>query len=391
MDPSPQDPAPGRVEAVRRRLAHRHGEHLLAEMETSPDPRPRRDTAGVVAYGIALAVHLVTVVLAVAGVLLVVLGWSTVVRPLVGAVLLIVAFALRPRFGRLPDDTPVLSRAEAPRLFALIDEVAAVAGTRGVDAVAVGSEFNASVTTYGLRQRRVLRVGLGLWEVMSWEQRVAVLGHEVGHYAHGDTRHQRVIGGALRSLALWLHMLSPIESPSLVERFANALMFLPRCAVRGVLLLLDHLTMRASQRAEYLADRTAARAGSTAAATELMDVLLLGSAVGTELRRASVAAQTRGVSGGRTEVADGLWERLAAHTASVPEREYERLRRVAALRGHSVDATHPPTHLRRRCLADGEQSAALITVDRAMADAVAGELAAARAKLARQVVRDYAG
>ncbi|MFF2851376.1 M48 family metallopeptidase [Streptomyces sp. NPDC058001] len=391
MDPSPEDAAPGRVEAVRRRLAHRHGEQLLTEMTTATDPRPRRDTAGVVAYGIALAVHLVTVVLTVAGVLLVVLGWSTVIQPIIGAVLLIVAFALRPRFGRLPDDTPVLSRAEAPRLFALIDEIAAVAGTRGVDAVAVGPEFNASVTTYGIRQRRVLRVGLGLWEVMSWEQRVAVLGHEVGHYAHGDIRHQQVIGGALRSLALWLHMLSPIASPTLIERFANALMFLPRCAVRGLLLLLDHLTLRASQRAEYLADRTAARAGSAAAATEVMDVLLLGSAVGTELRRASVSAQTRRGTGGRTEVADGLWERLAAHTASVPEHEFERLRRVGALRGHSVDATHPPTHLRRRCLTEGEQCAGLVRIEDATADAVAGELAAARARSAQQVVRDYAG
>jgi hypothetical protein len=35
---------------------------------------------------------------------------------------------------------------------------------------------------------------------------------------------------------------------------------------------------------------------------------------------------------------------------SIPAHEYERLRRVGARRGHSVDSTHPPTHLRRTCL-----------------------------------------
>ncbi|MFE5211097.1 hypothetical protein [Streptomyces sp. NPDC056600] len=51
--------------------------------------------------------------------------------------------------------------------------------------------------------------------------------------------------------------------------------------------------------------------------------------------------------------AEGLWERLAEEIASVPDHEIERLRRARARQGHTVDSTHPPTHLRRRCLALG--------------------------------------
>ncbi|TDU73532.1 hypothetical protein [Streptomyces sp. KS 21] len=77
--------------------------------------------------------------------------------------------------------------------------------------------------------------------------------------------------------------------------------------------------------------------------------------------------------------------------AAVPEHEYERLRRVAARRGHSVDSTHPPTHLRRRCAAAGGPYTAQVTHDEDRAAAVAQELATARAALARRVIRDYAG
>lgn len=69
----------------------------------------------------------------------------------------------------------------------------------------------------------------------------------------------------------------------------------------------------------------------------------------------------------------------------------QRLRRAAARRGHSVDSTHPPTHLRRRCAAAGGPHPAGVVHDTARAAAVSAELAAARALLARRVIRDHAG
>ncbi|MFD4972749.1 hypothetical protein [Streptomyces sp. NPDC058424] len=49
--------------------------------------------------------------------------------------------------------------------------------------------------------------------------------------------------------------------------------------------MLDHLTLRATQRAEYLADREAACAASTEAAVGLMDRLLTTDSVAVTLRR----------------------------------------------------------------------------------------------------------
>ncbi|WUS98819.1 M48 family metallopeptidase [Streptomyces sp. NBC_00708] len=389
VDPGQPEEPTGRLEVLRHRLARQHGERLLAEVTTDEALRPRRDTAGVLALALALAVHGVTVALFVGGLLLVVLGWGGAL-PLLGALCLLITWTLRPRFARLPQDEPVLRRADAPELFALIDEIAATVGTSGVHAVSFNAEFNASVSEYGLRRRRLLTVGLGLWEALGTEQRIALLGHELGHYANGDTRHGLIVGNALRSLDTWRYLLSPVPQPTLMESVFNALYLLPRSAVVGVLMVLDHLTLRATQRGEYLADSLAARCGSTEAAVGMMDRLLVSASAETLLLRESNALrsrQTRSASSAKDgDAADGLWERLAARMAAVPASEYERQRRCGALRGHSVDSTHPPTHLRRARLLAVAARPAAVTLDATRRAALRAELSGVRATMARRVL-----
>ncbi|WP_308346495.1 M48 family metallopeptidase [Streptomyces sp. ISL-66] len=400
VDPGAPDPDRGRIATVRRRLARAHGEQLAAGIGRGEDGPAALDTPTVLAYGISVVVHAVTAALVVVAGVLVIDGWHTGIQPVLGVLVLVIAAALLPRPGRLPKHAPVLYRADAPRLFELIDEVGAAVGTSGVHAVVVEPVANAGVTTYGFRNRRVMYLGLGLWEILSPQELVALLGHELGHFANGDVRSSYLTGWALHALQRWHHLLTPTPLPPLAPLWHQAadlllrvLAFLPRWAVYGVTHLLDGLTMRASQRAEYRADTGAARVGSTEAAVALMDRMLLCEAVQPQLRRESVAAQMRGGAQGRAlrDAAErGLWERLGERMGSVPESEYERLRRVSARRGHSVDDTHPPTHLRRRCLASAGAHPARVVCDAARTEAVAAELAPVRAELARRVIRDYA-
>ncbi|MCZ4119182.1 M48 family metallopeptidase [Streptomyces sp. H39-S7] len=413
-DSAEPDALPGRIGAHRVALARRHGEQLHAELAGGGDQSPRRDAHSVLAYALACAVHLFTVALAAIGLLLVVLGWDTVVEPIIGVILLVVAFALRPRLGRLPGDGVVLRRADAPALFTLLDQVAEGVSTRAADAVIVDVRFNASVQAYGWRRRRRVDIGLPLWETLTAQQRVALLGHEFGHYANGDTRHGLVVHTALRSLVTWYEVFTPARRNSrmvradglgelaqraarppaeaglvrLAEALADALMVIPRYAVLGVLRLLDHLTVRSAQRAEYLADRMAAGTGSSEAAVGLFDRLLTGESVSNDLRTQAVRARTRLPGVDPKAVEAGLWTHLATRITSIPAREYDRLRRVSVLRGHAVDATHPPTHLRRSLIADGAQLPGTVVLDAAAVAAIDAELAPARTRLARDVVRD---
>ncbi|WP_221347794.1 M48 family metallopeptidase [Streptomyces beigongshangae] len=388
VDPGQPVAEHGKLERRRRRLTRRHGERLLGEVAAGETLRPRRDAAGIAAHLLALAVHGVTVALAVGAVWFLVTGWGGA-GVVLGVFLAVLAWTLRPRFSELPDDRPLLGRADAPALFGLIDEVAAVVGTRGVDTVAVSAELNASVTTYGIRGRRLLTLGLPLWEILTPQERIAVLGHELGHYSNGDTRHGLIIGNALRSLSIWRYFVAPTPDPTLVEAFVNLVYLVPRSLLQGLLALLDRLTLRATQRAEYLADSMAARAGSTEAAASVMNRFLVLDSAETMLRREANAQQ---VGRGRRGTADrepwqGLWERLRAHMASIPETEYERQRRVAALRGHSVDATHPPTHLRRTCLLTGPPLSAAVTPDAGTESRISTELAAASRTVAQRIVK----
>lgn len=383
-------PERGGLKAFEQALAARHAEQLYTELaHGGAAGAPRRDAAALGAYAVAAAVHLVTVALAVAGLLLIVLGWHTVVQPVAGVALLALAVLLRPRLAELPDDAPVLRRADAPRLYALLDEIADEAGTRRIDAVVVVAHPNAAVWTYGVRRRRVLEIGLGLWEILTPQQRLALLGHEFGHYANGDSRHGLVVHTALRALSTWYYVLTPDVRPvGPAAVVAAGLMRCVRFAAYSLLRLLDVLTLRAAQRAEYLADRMAARLASTAATVELLDRLLLADSVSNALRQQVVIARTRKRGIDPRAVEAGLWSHVAAHAASVPEHETERLRRVAALRRHTVDATHPPTHLRRALLAASEPLPARITFEAATVKAVDAELAGARRRVAQAFMRD---
>ncbi|ANS67460.1 peptidase M48, Ste24p [Streptomyces lincolnensis] len=376
-----------RLESLRHELAQRYGEQLLAELSAEGEQRRGgRDTAGILAYAIALAVHGVTATLVASGLWILIAGSGAVAKGL-GILLLALAWPLRPRLNRLPKDARVLTRTEAPELYGLVDEIARTLGTKGVDTIVVDTEVNASVTHYGLG-RRLLTLGIPLWEVLTPQQRIALLGHELGHFTNGDTRHGLVVGTAYRSLSLWHYFLAPTPNPTLLEMFVNLVYLVPRSLIQGVLMLLDLLTARASQRSEYLADAVAARAGSTEAAVGLMDRLLVTDSVVTTLHRETNSRRTRRPGQSSTDDSEGLWEALTAHMTSIPPSEYDRQRRAAALRGHSVDSTHPPTHLRRRLLLTGPPAPATVTADAGRADLIATELTGARKALAREVVRD---
>ncbi|WP_329038069.1 M48 family metallopeptidase [Streptomyces sp. NBC_00178] len=381
----------GPLERMRRATARRHGELLHARVSGDGSGRRAGDLSVVLAYAIACAVHGVTVVLAALGVWCVVAGWGGF-GVLLGLILLFVAWNLRPRLPRLPEEGPLLRRDDAPALYGLVDEIARVAGTRGVDVIAVDTDVNAGVMSCGVRGRRLLTLGLPLWEVLTPQQRIALLGHELGHYGNGDTRRGIIPATAYRSLVAWWEYTAPTRNPSPLEMVLNLLCLVPRALIVVVLRTLDKLTMRSTRHAEYLADSFAAEAGSSVAAAELMDRLLVLDSVVVTLQRASndprAARRGAGGAGGVEERAERLWASLAADAASVPEHEYERSRRVSAIRGHCVDATHPPTHLRRERLLSLTPVPAAVVMDDEREQRISEELADARRLLARRILTD---
>ncbi|MGA5816309.1 M48 family metallopeptidase [Kitasatospora sp. NPDC094028] len=378
----------------RERAAVERTDRLFEELaEGRAGATGRRDW--LLASSVAALVHLSTIALFCWGLWLLVTG-NTPLR-CIGAAALGLVVLLRPRLGRVPRDSGVLTRAEAPALYGLADRVADEVGAAPVDVIRVEADFNASFGLVGLRRRSVLSLGLPLWESLDEQQRIALLGHEFGHRVNGDHRRSLLLGSAIGTLVAWYHLARPSRlrrpgAPLFIligEMIANALMTCVAWLLHRVVLLLDRLTSRAGHQAEYHADTLAARAGGTEAARGVLAALLLDGSVSIAVSRFRAEGRRRPVrtrAGAGTPAAatapDALWERLREHLASVPATEHERLRRCSAWERAAVDATHPPTHLRLALVERAPAREAAVTTDAAETAAIAAELAPHRARIA---------
>jgi Zn-dependent protease with chaperone function len=250
------------------------------------------------------------------------------------------------------------------------------------------ANFNAAHGKIGLRRRPVLWLGMPLWEVLSDEQRVALLGHEFGHQVNGDLAYGLVVGTALRTLSDWYRLLQPSfrwkRTLSLFDLgeligSAAAVGFL-RTIGFGVGLLFRSqlaLVLRSSQQAEYYADSLGATIGSRDAAMACMDTLHLAGPCVLAVQYAA-----------KRHIQD-VWVAERHFVTELPAKEWERFRRIDAARGTSIDTSHPPTTLRVELLRLSPVLSPRIELSAYESLAIAGELEGARQVIAGRI-RDRA-
>jgi Zn-dependent protease with chaperone function len=296
------------------------------------------------------------------------------------------AFALfvqpyRPRRGKA--ERLEVSRDAAPSLYGLIDEVAAAVGAPPVTIVQIDSRFNAS---YGSPRRgeKVLSLGLCLWSALDSQERVALLGHELGHAVNGDLRRLVVVRRAIFSLWMWQILLTPARSLTrrrgqrsrddalvrLAEYLTPVIMLPFAFAISLLRAGLDLISSRNGQRSEYYADELAARTGGSDAAVSLTEEQLAG--------ETCTRAMTRAVK--FTAGADP-WPAVREQVLATPQAEWERLRRVARRRLSRIDVSHPPTQLRADLLRARPVREPSVVLDAGVAAEIHRELAPAAATI----------
>lgn len=178
--------------------------------------------------------------------------------------LLIVSFGVYwlPKPTRKPKN--ILDPKRFPETYKQVNEVAGLLGAKKVSALIFNGEWNASISEYGFTRKVYMTIGLPLWEVLSQEERVALLSHEFGHKMNLDLSWSFFIVNTFDILSKWYDALLPVSS-QLHENSMFSLIMLP---VRAVLklcsypilwlfYLLVHLYWQDSQRAEYYADAAA--------------------------------------------------------------------------------------------------------------------------------------
>jgi len=340
-------------EKRRRERALQRAQRLHDEMRTQGLEDRHVDAGRVLTYALALALLLIPLGLLGLGWLLLVISDFSPVGIVLAAILAATAAVTRPRFGRRNKRDITVDRGAAPTLYAVVDRICAAEGARPPAHIVVEGNFNAATRFVGLRRRVELRIGVPLWAMLDDQQRVAVLAHEIGHQVNGDSMHGLVVGGAYSTLIELLLLFMP----SRVHRvtFGAAMSELLRRGVATLLMAvkrgMELLVARPHQRAEYRADSVASRVAGRDATAGMLRTLLLCESCSYAIQR----ARSRG-SG------DDAYHIVRDHITSIPERERERLRRVAARQGSQVDASHPPTPLRMEWVATTPSTKPLVTM-----------------------------
>jgi hypothetical protein len=121
----------------------RLGDRLAAELLDAESLEPRLTASRIAAYAIAVSVHLFTLALAVGGVALAVIAFPDPFALVAAFIMLALAWLMRPRLGKLPE-AGLLTRDEAPRLYALTDRVADALEVPHVDVIEITHDFNTS-------------------------------------------------------------------------------------------------------------------------------------------------------------------------------------------------------------------------------------------------------
>lgn len=175
---------------------------------------------------------------------------------------------------------PELDGPRAPELLALVRDVAARMRTAPPSRVFLVAEANAYVVEHGgflgFGARRWLAIGLPLLHAFDRTELVAVLAHELGHYAAGDTRLAGIAYRTRRRLAHAFTALSGTPtSLGIIELGRGIVQWL----VTGYAKLYLRATATISQAQELAADEASvALGGRDAAASALTKVELADAA-----------------------------------------------------------------------------------------------------------------
>ncbi len=301
----------------------------LVDRLTAGGGRSRR-VARAGAFLMATGVHLTAIGLLALGVALLVLGDNWVQRLLAVPALLPPVALLLTR--RSEETLEQVDASAAPEFTALLGELAEALGSVPPTYVAVDGDINASAERRGLRARRLV-IGAPLWAALGPQGRIALLGHELGHFANRDVVHGRYVWWSMRSLYRWIDLVTPdglVSTEGRTPVFATIITAPVRIPLVGYLELMWKVNAAASRHDELRADTAAAALAGTPGAVELLETLLLVDIIDVAANRAAVDARRPDLAVEIRAKIDGVSE---AARRALPTKGDE----------SSVDRSHPRT------------------------------------------------
>jgi heat shock protein HtpX len=342
VNPAHKEKYVRKLDLIYEKLGRKFGEAMLQQVCERQSLRPGFRFPRLIVYLLATFVHTVSLFFLLGSIYFLTKWQDHWLFALLGLFLIGVAWVTRPRLGKLDKSEKIVSREEHPELYKVMDNLCGAAGVRPVDGIVIDHLFNASVRTVGLRGKRILTLGLPLFTILPKDERLALLGHEIGHFANGDAARSVYVGGAIDTLAMW-HDLLDVQHVDEIEGvfgivsgfFMKGVALIPY----GLYLLIIHLLWQDKQRAEYYADLVGAELSGTKASITLMEKILFDQTFYHVVQKSAV-----------TKNRSSLLFNLREKVAELPSKEIRRLKRVSQLELSQLNLTHPPNAYRIKFL-----------------------------------------
>lgn len=366
------------------RIGKRNSEKLLAEFQNKEHLSPKISLSLVLAFTIATLTHLMTIMMFILGTLIILFGNFSVPSIVLGACLLLTGWFLFPKMEKFPKK--VALREDFPTLFQTVFAISEKLQTQPVDAIILDRNFNASFGTAGWKRKKVLTLGLPLISILSPQEFVALLGHELAHDINGDPMRGRYIGTAIDSLSRWHALFMPSRMgyirrgcvAAFTNYIANTLMAIFSVVPWLMAYFLSHLLWRASQRAEYLADYLSSEVGGKQATLSLLRKLYFHPTFVNVVKKSTLLEKPR-----------PFFEFFKDEVANMPEENYARLVAMAQKEVEEFGTMHPPLPYRVKVMEGRSDTSPGFILSSAQYEAILQETEKLHGKIQKELTEQY--
>ncbi|MCM3574545.1 M48 family metallopeptidase [Mesobacillus subterraneus] len=383
MDHSPSEKTGSKLNALYEKLGNKRGQKVFQELVSQQELRQRISFSKSLAFMAATIVHLISISLFLLGLYLLIFQNDHFMFIAAGLILIGIAWLARPRVPKLDKDEHLISRQEFPFLFKAVDQLADAMHVKRIDGIIIDDEFNASVAQVGWRRRKIIKIGLPLFSIMEPEEQLAILAHEFGHISNGDLTRSFYIGTALYTLQTWYELLNPVpideyDSMGFFEIPVYYFMAFLALIPYSIFLLLVHLLFDDSQKGEYLADERAAKAVGYKYLISSMEKFQYADTFYLKIRELAVRKNTM-----------NLFHAVHEQIKIMPDREKERLSRLAQHETSKLDSTHPPTAYRIKLLENLKAAPSALAVGKGTLAMMQKELETQQTRIQEEIIENY--
>jgi len=338
LQPSEEKEPKNLFEKLYRQVGERVSDDLLSKMIQKRDLRAKMSARKGLVLFFSSIVHMFSLALLICGIYLIATKYTNVFFLFLSAICLLAAWLTKPTRYKPPSKP--LSRTHFPVTYQIIDEICSATHAKKIHGVVVTTEFNASYALLGIWRKRIIELGFPLITILEKQEVVSLLAHELAHGMNNDLQRGAFVGSAINALSVWHRLIKPdkifTSSENLIIAIcmipANLLLLLTAKLISLWLQIICHLNWQSSQQAEYMADRKAADIAGKTSMTSLLNKLLLDSLF-------DFCVMKTFNNPGRIT----LTEEFRNRAAGMPNKEWERLKRVTQLTKSRLDVTHPPT------------------------------------------------